>query len=178
MRRGYELYVTPLPDSEVTVAALAHADLVPGNLRAAFRNWCQAETRLCSWLEGSTPTSELLGRAPLLQHGGARAVPPGLILLGDAERSVDPITAGGMSLALTSAELLARYFPAILRGDARARRRFESERARAVRRHRVLGSGLLALSKHPLAARAAGLLMQAHPATMSRLVEFAAARTS
>lgn len=178
MRRGYELYVTPLPRGELTVAALAHRDEVGENVRVAFAGWCIREPLLQEWLEGAVQISELSGRAPLSSHVRNRALPPGLVLLGDAAHSVDPITAGGMSLALVSAELLGRYLPAALSGDPTALGRFEAERARAVRRHRMLGAGLLALGKRPWAARAARALLQHHPSAMSRLVEIAAAGAS
>lgn len=174
LHRGYELYVTPLPQGGVTVAALAHEDAVPGSLRVAFEKWCNTEPLVCDWLDGATQTSDLMGRAPLLRHGRAKRLPGGLILLGDADRSVDPITAGGMSLALTSAELLGRTFPAILGGDPLALMRFEIERARAVRRHRMLGAGLRALGSLPQVARAVRMLVQAYPGVMTRLVDFAA----
>lgn len=175
LHRGYELYVTPLPQGGVTVAALAHEDAVQGSLRAAFEKWCKTEPLVRDWLDGATQTSALMGRAPLLRHGRAKRLPDGLILLGDADRSVDPITAGGMSLALTSAELLGRTFPAILRGSPLALVRFELERGRAVRRHRMLGAGLRALGSRPQVARAARALVQAYPGVMTRLVDFAAA---
>ena len=118
MRPGYELYVTPLPEGEVLVAALAHQDAVQGSLRRAFRGWLDGEPLLRTWLEGATQTSELMGRAPLVRSSGALP-PPGVVFLGDAAASVDPVTAGGLSLALASAAFLARLLPDALAGNAR-----------------------------------------------------------
>jgi 2-polyprenyl-6-methoxyphenol hydroxylase-like FAD-dependent oxidoreductase len=178
VRRGYELYVTPLPDNEVLVAALAHQAAVNGNIRCAFRRWQEAEVPLCRWLEGAEQTTELSGRAPLLKGTAPRAVPPGLVLIGDAATSVDPITAGGMSLALVSAELLAASLPQMLEGDRQAWRRFERARAKAVWIHRLLGATLLQLGQHPTAAKRVRMLMQACPSFMNALVKLASARIS
>jgi flavin-dependent dehydrogenase len=172
MKRGYELYVTPLPGNEVLVAALAYQDAVAGSLRRAFRSWLAHEPFVADLLDGATQTSELMGRAPLVRRTTTRP-PQGLVLLGDAASSVDPITAGGMSLALVSARLLADRVPEWLAGNELAERRFERARARAVRVHQWLGAGLLALARHPSAAVRARNLMQAWPAAMRTLVGLA-----
>lgn len=177
VRDGYELYVTPLPGNEVLVAALAHQDVVRGSLRRSFQDWLAQEPLLCLWLEGAQQTSEVLGRAPLLRAAPPAGHPAGLILIGDACTSVDPITAGGMSLALTSAELLARRMPALLRGRRGARRSFQRAQLRAIQVHRFLGASLLRLGQNPAAARRACALMQACPGLMRSLVALASRRS-
>jgi flavin-dependent dehydrogenase len=172
LRHGYELYVTPLPNDEVLVAALAHEHAAAGNLRAGFRGWLAREPLLQGWLEGATQTSELMGRAPLVSSTRGRE-PAGLILIGDAAASVDPITAGGLSLALQSADLLARHAVELLTGSPLARRRFERARAQAIRVHRWLGAGLLALAGRPHLAELARRGFCAHPRTMQALVALA-----
>ncbi len=172
LRCGYELYVTPLPHDEVLVAALAHEHTAAGDLRNAFRRWVTREPLLRQWLEGATQTSELMGRAPLVSSARGPE-PPGLILLGDASASVDPVTAGGLSLALTSAELLAAHAFEIVTGSLLARRRFERARARAVRVHRCVGAGVLALAGSPRLAELARRGFKAHPSAMQALVAFA-----
>jgi flavin-dependent dehydrogenase len=97
-----------------------------------------------------------------------------LLLIGDAATSVDPITAGGMGLALISAELLAKHVHGILGGSRLARLRFEQARAQAVWVHRLLGACLLEIGKRPSAALRARSLMQVCPGWMSALVELAA----
>jgi len=169
LRHGYELYVTPLPGHEILVAALAHEDAARGDLRAAFRRWLEAEPLLKTWLDGAAQTSELAGRAPLVRRAEGKT-PPGLILLGDAHASVDPITAGGMSVALVSAALLARDMRGVLEQSAAARRRFERARGRIVRTHRLLGGCLLALSRHPRLAALACRALELAPGVMGRLV--------
>lgn len=172
LRCGYELYVTPLPNDEILVAALAYQDMASGDLRGAFARWLRSEPLICGWLQGATQTSELLGRAPLVSSTVGRS-PPGLILLGDAAASVDPITAGGLSLALESAQLLAQHAPDLLTGSLLARRRFERARGRAVQIHRWLGAGVLALAARPRLADLARRGLDAYPSAMRALVALA-----
>lgn len=178
VRPGYEFYVTPLPDREVLVALLAHQDAVSGNLKLAFQRWRDAEPLLCRWLEGAQQISEFSGRAPLLRKSKARPHPPGLVLLGDAATSVDPITAGGMSLALATAELLAPRLPRMMGGSLAARHGFECARARGVWIHRSLGTLLLGLGMNPRAAVNIRAVMQRYPALMHLLVRLASSRIS
>lgn len=175
LRPGYELYVTPLPHGEMLVAALARQDLADGDLRGHFKRWVGSERPLREWLDGAEPTSELMGRAPLVvaSRGGE---PPGLILLGDAAASVDPITAGGLSLALESAELLAADVGSLLAGSPLARRRFERARARMLRRHRLLAASLHALTARPRLTELARRGLTAYPAALHALVELAGGR--
>jgi menaquinone-9 beta-reductase len=172
MRAGYELYVTPLPGNEMLVAALAYQDAVRGSLRTLFQRWVWSEPLLRGWLEGASQTSELSGRAPLVRHS-TRRPPDGLVLLGDAASSVDPITAGGMTLALVGAELLAKELPAMLSGSTLARFRFERAREGIVRDHRWLGKGLLTIAERPRLASLVRRFMQACPRAMRALVDVA-----
>jgi 2-polyprenyl-6-methoxyphenol hydroxylase-like FAD-dependent oxidoreductase len=172
LRPGYEVYVTPLPHGELLVAALAYQDVANHDLRRAFARWCETEESLRNWLQGAYQTSEVMGRAPLVSatHGKE---PPGLILLGDAAASVDPITAGGLSLALRSAELLAWHASELLAGSRLARQRFERARSRAVQIHRLLGAGVLALAGRPRLAELARRSLHAYPGAMHALVGLA-----
>lgn len=172
IRPGYELYVTPLPNGEVLVAALAYQEVANHDLRNAFAAWRGAEPLLCQWLAGATQTSELMGRAPLVSATRGKQ-PTGLILLGDAAASVDPITAGGLSLALQSAELLAQHAGEILAGSRLALRRFERARTRAVQVHRVLGTSVLALAARPRLLELARRSFRACPSAMQSLVALA-----
>jgi 2-polyprenyl-6-methoxyphenol hydroxylase-like FAD-dependent oxidoreductase len=172
LRDGYELYVTPLPNNEVLVAALAQQDVAAGDLRGHFRSWIAREPCLRAWLEGSTPTSELMGRAPLVSRAEGRE-PRGLILLGDAAASVDPITASGLSLALQSAELLATHAAELMARSPLARRRFERGRGRLLRVQRCLAASVLALAARPRLAELARRGFHAHPSAMRALVELA-----
>ena len=172
LRDGYELYVTPLPHNELLVAALARQDIAERDLRGSFARWIAREPSLCTWLEGAARTSELMGRAPLVSSSAGRE-PPGLILLGDAAASVDPITAGGLSLALQSAELLASHARGLLAESPLARRRFDRERARAVRVHRWLATSVLALAARPRVTELARRGFDAYPNALHALVSLA-----
>lgn len=178
VRAGYEIYVTPLPNRQLLVAALARRDAVGASLRQAFLRWKEGEPLLHDWLEGAEQVSELSGRAPLTRRTRARARPPGLVFLGDAAATLDPITAGGISLALLSAVLLADALPAMLRGSRAAERRFERERARATWIHRALGAGLLTLGRHAKIASCTRSLMQTFPPLLDTLVDLASLRVA
>lgn len=174
---GYELYVTPLPKGELLVAALA--DGAPGkNLRKDFSRWLQKEACLAGWLDGANQSSQFMGRAPLLKRVRHAAAPPGLIFIGDASQSVDPITAGGMSLALESAAHLGMHMKEILTGRSRALRAFTDARESQARTHRWLGAGLRMLSRSPLAATLARRFIEIHPETMDTLVSLTTKRAA
>src|SRR5262249_16796622 len=146
--KGYELYVTPLPNREVLVAGLAHVDALTQPLHKQFYNWCDTQRTLKSRLDGAEQVSPLIATSPL-----SGRVPPavtrGLVLLGDAAGSVDPITGAGMTLALLTAELLAQYVGCNLRNDSEWLWDFEREREALLRDHRMLSNLMLCLSDHP-----------------------------
>lgn len=174
LRRGYEIYVTPLPQAELLVALLSRHDVIDGSVKAAFSSKVRLEPLLSALLDGAEQVSEISGRSPLLRATRRSAAPPRLTFLGDASTAVDPITAGGMSLALVSARLLSRELPAMLSGDTNAQRRFEHARDKAVRIHRMLGGCLLSLGTSPLVSGWALSLMRARRDWMEALVDLAA----
>ena len=146
--RGYELYVTPLPGGEVLVAALAGAEALNGRLEDQFRRWCGAQQHLAEQLEGAERTGDLLAISPVSGRARQRFL-PGFVLLGDAAGFTDPITGGGMTQALLSAELLSQY----LARHARAASEhwlaeFDREREASLRNYRWLTTLVLWLTKH------------------------------
>jgi 2-polyprenyl-6-methoxyphenol hydroxylase-like FAD-dependent oxidoreductase len=169
---GHELYVAPLPEGELLVAGLAPRAALAGDAREALAAWIAAEPRLRALLDGAEPVTDVAGRAPVTRRARA-GVAPGAVLLGDAAGATDPLTAGGMAHALTTAERLAAYVPRALaegpRGD-RWLRRFDRDRRRMVRDHDLLTRLLLALVSRPRAARLTLRLMRAQPALMRHLV--------
>lgn len=176
LRPGYELYVTPLPNDELLVAALVNG--APGrNLSREFSTWLRKEAHLENWLSGATQCSQLMGRAPLLKRAQPSRTLAGLVFVGDASQSVDPITAGGMTLALESAALLAKHIAGILGGERQALLAFAQQRERQVRVHQWLGAGLRVLSRAPLAAACVRRLIQVHPETMDGLLSLTTQRT-
>jgi 2-polyprenyl-6-methoxyphenol hydroxylase-like FAD-dependent oxidoreductase len=171
----YEIYVAPLPDREVLVAALSGPSALGGQARGAMARWIAETPRLAALLDGAEPLTDVAGRAPVT--GCARAgFAPGAVLLGDAARATDPLTAGGLCHALVTAERLAAIVPRALRqGDADAAlRRFDKDRRRLLRAPALLTDGLLALVRRPVLARATLRVMHASPRLMRSLLGVAA----
>jgi flavin-dependent dehydrogenase len=167
--RGYELYVTPLPQGEILVAALAEQGTLERGAEHSMRGWLREHPRLHARLAGAEQISALIGMSPLA--GRARTgASPGAVLLGDAAGFLDPITGGGMAQALLTAELLAGYIAReIGRGDGWL---WEFERARRalLRDYRIITHMVLGLSAHPWLARGALRLLRAAPALFSHLI--------
>jgi 2-polyprenyl-6-methoxyphenol hydroxylase-like FAD-dependent oxidoreductase len=171
--RGHELYVAPLPCGEVLVAALCRGPALGGRARSALARWIAETPRLADLLDGAEPLTDVAGRAPVAGHARA-GFAPGAVLLGDAARATDPLTAGGLAHALVTAERLAAVVPrALAEGDAPLSR-FDRERRRLLRAPALLTDGLLALVRRPPLARGTLRLMRACPWLMRRLLGVAA----
>jgi menaquinone-9 beta-reductase len=173
---GHELYVAGLPDGELLVAALADSDALEGHARSALARWIEAEPVLRELLDGAEPLTEVAGRAPVTGHARA-GFAPGAVLLGDAASATDPLTAGGISHALVTAERLAAHVQrALAQGDGvdAPLARFDRDRRRLLRAHAWLTSGLLALVRRPPLARATLAVMRAQPRLMRKLLGVAA----
>jgi 2-polyprenyl-6-methoxyphenol hydroxylase-like FAD-dependent oxidoreductase len=167
--RGHELYAAPLPDGELLLSALAEPDGWADGARPAFDRWIAEAPPLRALLQGAEPISPPAGRTGLVRRARAGWV-PGAVLLGDAAVSTDPLTAGGISHALVTAERLAAAVPdALARGDE-ALARFDRERWRILRPRAWLTRTLVAIVRRPAAARLTMHLMRAAPPLMRRLV--------
>lgn len=171
--RGYELYVTPLPANEVLVAGLADGaaarEFPSENIEETFHRWRSAPRRLATRLEGAEQISPILCTSPLA--GSARAgVARGIVLLGDAAGFLDPITGGGMTQALVSAELLAHYVPRGVERFDDWMWSFERDRKVFLRDYRLLTQMVLWLADHPRLAERALALLRFSPALFSHLV--------
>ena len=166
---GYELYVAPLPERELLVAALADFGAWGDSAERAFHRWWRAEPHLASRLEGAEQVSSLMGSSPLA--GGPQiGVAPGVVFLGDAAGFLDPITGGGMTQALMSAELLARYTASRLGTQEGWLREFDRERQRMLRDYRRLTQMVLWVSHHPRLAKGLLSMLKRSPAIFSHLV--------
>jgi flavin-dependent dehydrogenase len=166
---GYELYVTPLPQGEVLVAALADGQSLHGPMDVEFHRWCRLQPSLASRLEGAKQITKLTAISPLA--GRARAgVAPGIVLLGDAAGFLDPITGGGMLQALMTAELLADYVTDRLGTDERWRQDFERERLRMLRDYTILTRMVVRLADYPRLAERLFSALQTSPSLFSHLV--------
>jgi menaquinone-9 beta-reductase len=166
---GHELYVTPLPCGEVLVAGLTEPVALCGTAEAALHRWIAAQPVLKARLEGAEQVTALKGRAPLASRARA-GFAPGAVLLGDAAGFLDPITGGGMTQALLTAELLARYIPCCLGSDDQCLWHFDRERRRRLRDYQVVTQIVLKLAAHPWLARQTLRLLRAAPALFSHLI--------
>jgi flavin-dependent dehydrogenase len=167
---GHEIYVTPLPGGEISVAALtAERD---GNARTLFNRWVREHGVLADLLDGAEQTSELGGQMPLESRARAGAR-PGLVLLGDAAGFLDPVTGSGMAQALLSAELLATV---CARGRAlgwETLEEFDRRRRILLRDTVLLTRMVLGLARRPFLARHTLRLMRAQPPLYRHLVAVA-----
>ena len=148
---GHELYVTPLPNREVLVAVLTdvhHVKQGRGTVYEKFKRWIFAQALLASRLEGA----EQISRPMCASWRGMNArqgVAPGVVLLGDAADSTDPISGGGMMQALLTAELLAGYVQKRRGASDEWIWKFERERQSLLADFRRLTRMLLWLAGHP-----------------------------
>jgi flavin-dependent dehydrogenase len=146
--KGHELYVTHLPQGELLVAALVSAHGLGASAQSSFDGWVSAQQLLVDRLRGAERITPIRGVSPLATRA-RRGFAPGLVLLGDAAGSLDPITGGGMTQALESAELLARYVPRMIEeGDAWLAE-FERRRRALLSDYVLMTRGLLWLERHP-----------------------------
>ncbi len=169
MGGGYELYVAPLPDGELLLAALCHRDALADGPGKAFVRWIAAEPLLAEWLDGATPLTAPAGRAPVTRRARAGWA-PGAVLLGDAAAATDPLTAGGIAHALVTAERLATWVPRILKEGDAAIEGFDRERRAQLAPHDWLTAALVFVVGRPLLARATMQLMRAAPPLMRALL--------
>lgn len=151
LEQDHETYVTPLPNEEILVATLWGRPPACGGLSA----------RLPAMFENATPIDAPLGAAPL-QVRAHRRWAPGCVLLGDAAGNCDPITGGGMSQALLSAELLAQHLPDL--------ESFDRARERMLVNYRRLTAATLSLARHPMLISPTLSLLNAWPSLFSYLL--------
>jgi flavin-dependent dehydrogenase len=167
--RGHEFYVGPLPAGEVLVALLAEGGEAGEPLKEVFYDRLQANPVLAERLEGAEQVTQLMGRSPLAARARA-GVAPGMALLGDAAGFLDPITGGGMTQALMTAELLARYVKRGLRAVDKWLGDFERERRALLRDYRMLTEAVLWLAHHPWPGRKVVSVLHRWPALFSHLM--------
>jgi 2-polyprenyl-6-methoxyphenol hydroxylase-like FAD-dependent oxidoreductase len=166
--RGYEIYVTPLPENEILVAALADAETLEGPLQLAYQQWIRSQPALAARLEGAGQISELMSTSPLAAKARC-GVAPGIVLLGDAAGFLDPITGGGMTQALMTAELLAGYIARRPQANAWIFD-FERERRAMLWDYSMLTQIVLWLADHPRLTEKVLSALRGSPALFSHLV--------
>ncbi|MBI3895296.1 MAG: NAD(P)/FAD-dependent oxidoreductase [Acidobacteria bacterium] len=170
--RGRELYVTALPDRELLVAALVDTEALREPVEQAFRRWWQAEPALHSRLEDAEQVSSLRCISPLAGHARC-GVAPGVVLLGDAAGFLDPITGGGMTQALMTAELLAKYIRRGLTGINEWLWDFERQRKLLLRDYHRLTQAVLWLADYPSLSERIISTLQFVPGLLSHLIAVA-----
>jgi menaquinone-9 beta-reductase len=170
--RGYDLYAAPLPDDELLVAGLGEEGALGAGARAALDRWIASWPFLRDVLDGAEAVTAPAGRARVARRARAGWT-PGAVLLGDAARSSDPLTAGGISHALATAERLAAIVPRYLTEGDGALARFDRQRRRLLRPHDWLTRSLVQIVRRPALAHATLLSMRALPALMRGLVTVA-----
>lgn len=166
---GHELYLTPLPDGEVLVAALTDARQLHGPLASAFQRWLSNQPSLSRLLEGAEQVTPLLATSPLSGEA-IRGVAPGFVLLGDAAGFIDPITGGGMTQALMTAELLASCIPDNLGCEESWLPAFEHSRQALLLDYRILTRMVIWLTDHPQVGERLLLILNALPAFLSHVI--------
>lgn len=167
--RGFELYVTPLNQGQLLVAALAGQERLSGPVESQFRRWCDDTPGLCARLRGAEQISELAVTSPLSGRARRRFL-PGLVLLGDAAGFTDPITGGGMTQALLAAELLARFMRRGLETADRWVGEFDREREKLLRDYRRLTELMLRLADRPALIAGALSTVNRFPRLFSHLL--------
>lgn len=166
---GHELYVTPLPERELLVVALADGRRFDGPVGCSFQRWVFAQPELARHLEGAEQVTPHLATSPVTERA-CTGVAPGFALLGDAAGSLDPITGGGMAQALMSAELLARYAPERLGSDDSWLWAFERARRAFLLDYRILTKMVLWMTDHPQIGEPLLFFLKAVPAFFSHLI--------
>ncbi|MEU6279296.1 NAD(P)/FAD-dependent oxidoreductase [Streptomyces sp. NPDC047028] len=133
-----EAYVTPLGPGLVGIALLTAR-------RGSFTDQLAGFPDLAARLPPGTAVTPVRGAGPLRRRARTR-VHGRVLLVGDAAGYVDALTGEGISLALTGAQALVAN---LLRGTPA---RYESDWARATRRHRLLTEALLRARQQPALA--------------------------
>lgn len=146
-----EIYATPLPNREISVALLAQVGTLRGTT-GEFLGLCRSFPVLADRLEGAQQITRLMGATPIsgnTRHGAT----PGTVLLGDAAGYADPVTGTGMTQALITAELLTKHLVRRKVG-ATCLWSFEQQRRAILAKYRTMARIALWLSQKPNLARA------------------------
>ncbi len=155
-RDGFELYVTPVREDLVSVAALGERGLDFGGALAAV-----AEVR--DRIGDAAAVDALRGAGPLLQRTVSR-VAGRIALVGDAAGYIDALTGEGLAIGLAGAE---QVVAAVAAGDLAA---YDRRWVRTTRAHRLATQAVLRLATSP-ARRSVVPLARAVPALFGAVVD-------
>jgi len=173
--RGFEVYLTPLPNGRVNVALLLDPGVEVGRSAGeAMRRAVDALPRVRSAL-GAEVTAPSARRLRLVRP--RRVAHDGAFLVGDAGGGVDPIVGCGVTIALRTGIAAAEGAQAVVAGAraGRAERVYARVYRREVAVRRCLASFLLATARVPSLARAAKALLGRSPRVLAILVDLATA---
>jgi len=155
-REGFELYVTPVRQDLVSVAALGERGL---DFDAALAAVAEIRDRI-----GDAPGADAVrGAGPLRQRTAGR-VTGRIALVGDAAGYVDALTGEGLAIGLAGAEQLVA---AVAAGDLPS---YDRGWTRTTRAHRLATHGVLRLATSP-ARRSVVPLARAVPALFGAVVD-------
>jgi flavin-dependent dehydrogenase len=147
-----EIYATPLPNREISIALLSEVGTFRGNTRAEFLSLCRSFPALADRLEGAEQITRLMGATPI--SGNTRHGPtPDAVLLGDAAGYADALTGTGMTQALITAELLTKHLARRKKVHATCLWSFEQQRRAILVKYRTMARIALWLSQKPNLAR-------------------------
>lgn len=167
---GYELYITPVGESDANVALLVRKPAMhqfAGRLQTHYGMILRAHPALGDAFE---LLDEPLAAGPFVASC-TRPWRANLVLVGDAAGFFDGITGEGMSVALVSARLCAEAVARYLGdGDYQPFREYAAHRAGLVRSSNLLARVALALGSRPTLARMAVRNLQRQPRTFEKLV--------
>ncbi len=164
-----ELYVTPLPNQEILVAALTTRGELAGGAAATYQRLIQSQPLLRAKLAGAEQITRFKGMAPLRTSARVGVV-DGAVLLGDAAGFADPITGGGITQALLTAELLVEHLARSCSNDCTWLIAYEAARTALLRDYYRLNRLVLSLADHAALAQIALRLLRRTPGLFSHLL--------
>jgi flavin-dependent dehydrogenase len=174
IRRGRYIGLAPTPDGLVNVCVvrpLAHAGAIPDASRA-LREELLADSELGPRIAEARMATRPVVLGPLaVDVRGEEALPPGLLLAGDAAGFIDPMTGDGLRFAVRGGELAAAAaLRALEHGWTGVHLQNAADRRREFAPKWRFNRALRALVSSPGALRAAALGARVAPGTVRALI--------
>ncbi len=149
------------------VAAVARSALrqARGNVEALFSNACEQLPVLRALVRRARRVTPFVSVGPL-GYTRRRAVDSGLLLVGDAAGTINPMTGEGIAMALRSAEMAAAAADEVLRGGTASRQaldRYERARIDAFKERWTVSRALQWILRRPALASSLLARMAADP---------------
>ena len=174
--RGFEVYMTPVGEGVVGIAALCERKTIKsldGRPEQKLETLlAAAPAAAAARLQGAEALGPAMACGPL-RVKSRNVFSQRSLLVGDAAGYVDAITGEGMSLALSTSHFACEALTDVLRGQTTvdaAFRTYAKRRALVFRDHALLTHGLVFLARHPILARRAISRLGREPALFTRLL--------